>query len=889
MASMVLFFLFLTTLQTTFSSSSFRNQSSFFTLMRISLHGQLMSGWNSTSFCNFAGITCDHWGDAVAIDISDWSLRGHFPSHVCLYLPNLRSLRLGYNDLRGDLFPVDVLSCLHLRELNLSSTGLIGAVPDLSGLASLKVIDMSSNFFTGEFPISVFKLTDVEVVNFNENPGFNMWQLPESIARMRKLTVLVLSTTSLRGELPEWIGNITSLVDLEMCGNYHVGRIPTSIGKLRNLRRLELYYNLFQGPIPDEIGNLTNLVDLDISVNQLTGVVPEGLCKLPKLRFLQFYNNSLTGEIPPVIVNSTTLVIFSIYQNFFTGQLHPNLGESSELVVLELSENLFYGELPRNACARGKLSYFLVLGNLFTGGLPENYGSCISLLRLRVDDNRLTGTIPPSLFALPHVSIIDLSMNNFHGIIPTTIRNAKNLSALFMQRNQISGSLPVEIALVKNLVKIDLSHNRLSGSIPEQFGELTKLNLLSLQNNNLSSSIPSSLSSLKSLNVLNLSNNLLTGEIPGALCDLLPNSVIFSNNHLSGPIPLSLLREDLTESFSGNPDLCIPNNISLSTPLFLALCPRPKVRKRLCTIWAVTVSSALSIVGALILLKRRFNVSKCGVVVEEDGIRTSLSSSYDVTTFHMVCFDRGEILKSLTDKNIVGRGGSGTVFRVPLGNGDLVAVKKLGTKKASVTPLWRLDRELRSEVDTLGSIRHKNIVKLYCCFSSTDSNLLVYEFMPNGNLWDALHRHRSCLNWAMRLKVALGVAQGLAYLHHDLLRPIVHRDIKSSNVLLDAEYEPKVADFGIAKVLQAKGREDSSSTTVIAGTCGYLAPGNDEKSTVDTNCRNINLNNLQLVNLDRIRLLFQGHNEVRRLQLRGGAAGTGYRKEAIDGGGIRRE
>jgi len=105
-----------------------------------------------------------------------------------------------------------------------------------------------------------------------------------------------------------------------------------------------------------------------------------------------------------------------------------------------------------------------------------------------------------------------------------------------------------------------------------------------------------------------------------------------------------------------------------------------------------------------------------------------------------------------------------------------------------------------------------------------DCNLLVYEYMPNGNLWDALHRGKSPLDWPTRHQIALGVAQGLAYLHHDLLPPIIHRDIKTTNILLDVNYKPKVADFGIAKVLRARGGKDST-TTVIAGTCGYLAPG----------------------------------------------------------------
>jgi len=112
---------------------------------------------------------------------------------------------------------------------------------------------------------------------------------------------------------------------------------------------------------------------------------------------------------------------------------------------------------------------------------------------------------------------------------------------------------------------------------------------------------------------------------------------------------------------------------------------------------------------------------------------------------------------------------------------------------------------------------------------------LVYEYMPNGNLWDALHRGKILLDWPTRHQIALGIAQGLAYLHHDLKPSIIHRDIKSTNILLDVNYKPKVADFGIGKVLQARGGKDST-TTVIAGTCGYMAPEYAYTSKATTKC-----------------------------------------------------
>ncbi|XP_042033151.1 receptor protein-tyrosine kinase CEPR1-like [Salvia splendens] len=240
-------------------------------------------------------------------------------------------------------------------------------------------------------------------------------------------------------------------------------------------------------------------------------------------------------------------------------------------------------------------------------------------------------------------------------------------------------------------------------------------------------------------------------------------------------------------------------------------------------------------VGAALYLRRWFSRDRVGME-HEDFVSASFFS-YEIKSFHRITFDQREIVEAMVDKNIVGYGGSGTVYRIELNNGEEVAVKKLWSRK---NKHWDddgvvLDKELKTEVETLGSIRHKNIVKLYCYFSSADCSLLVYEYMPNGNLWDALHKEKVVLDWPIRHQVALGVAQGLAYLHHDLMPPIIHRDIKSTNILLDVDYQPKVADFGIAKVLQARGSMEAT-TTVIAGTYGYIAPEYAFSSKATTKC-----------------------------------------------------
>ncbi|KAL6995238.1 Receptor protein-tyrosine kinase cepr1, partial [Sarracenia purpurea var. burkii] len=814
------------------SQATVANQSQFFALMKKSLRGNLLSDWDVTRsvapFCNYTGVSCNEQGYVVKIDVSGWSLSGRFPDAMCSYFPKLRVLRLGNNNLQGK-FPASITNCSLLEELNITSTYLTGTLPDFSPMKSLRLLDLSYNLFTGDFPLSVTNLTNLEVLNFNENGGFNLWKLlPENFYRQTKLKSMVLTTCMIQGFIPKSIGNMTSLVDLELSGNYLVGQIPAELGLLKNLQQLELYYNELNGVIPEELGNLTELIDLDMSVNKFSGIIPQSLWCLPKLQVLQLYNNSLTGEIPDSIANSTTLTTLSLYGNMLTGQVPRGLGGSSPMIVLELSENQLSGELPTEVCNGGKLLYFLVLENLFSGKVPETYARCVSLLRFRVSYNHLEGPIPEGLFGLPHVSIIDLAYNRLNGLIPKMIGNAKNLSELFVQSNMISGVLPSEISQAVNLVKLDLSNNHLFGPVPSEIGNLRRLNSLMLQGNKFNSSIPDSLSSLKSLNVLDLSNNLLMGNIPERLAELLPNSMNFSNNRLSGPIPLSFIKGGLVESFSGNPGLCVPVYPNSSHTNF-SMCSQSYNRKKINCIWVIGIIFAGIVFVGITLFLKRYWFGKERSTMENDENLSSYFFTYDVKSFHRINLNQREIVEALVDKNIVGYGESGTVYKIELSNGEVVAVKKLWShKKTKYCPSEDqlfLDEGLKTEVDALGSIRHKNIVKLYCCyFSRLDCSLLVYEYMPNGNLWDALHKGKILLDWPTRHQIALGVAQGLAYLHHDLNPSIIHRDIKSTNILLDINYQPKVADFGIAKVLQTSGEKDSI-TTAIAGTYGYLAPG----------------------------------------------------------------
>jgi len=227
-----------------------------------------------------------------------------------------------------------------------------------------------------------------------------------------------------------------------------------------------------------------------------------------------------------------------------------------------------------------------------------------------------------------------------------------------------------------------------------------------------------------------------------------------------------------------------------------------------------------SVVAGVILM------GAVGCVVIRRRTRRRDLTTWKVTPFRKVDFTEIDILGKLREENVIGSGGSGKVYRVHLGGrgGAVVAVKKLwGRGKAEE----KLDREFDSEVRILGEIRHANIVSLLCYISSEDTKLLVYEYMENGSLDGWLHPRDpagavAALDWPTRLGIAIDAARGLSYMHHESAQPIMHRDIKSSNILLDPGFRAKIADFGLARILLKSGEPESVSA--IGGTFGYMAP-----------------------------------------------------------------
>ncbi|KAL5204877.1 hypothetical protein ABZP36_009748 [Zizania latifolia] len=803
----------------------------------------LQTWTNGTSPCRFLGVRCNPvTGMVTEISLSSMNLSGKM-SPAISGLPVLTRLELDSNSLTGSV-PPGLNNCTQLRFLNLSSNSLTGELPDLSALKVLDTLDVANNDFSGRFPAWVGDLSGLVVLSVGVN-SYDQGETPPSIGSLKNLTYLYMASCNLRGEIPESIFELTALETLDMSMNNLAGGIPAAIGKLRELWKIELYKNNLTGELPPELGKLTKLREFDVSQNQLSGGIPAELATLKNFQVIQLYRNNLSGPIPAAWGDLRFLTSFSVYENRFSGEFPANFGQFSPLNSVDISENGFSGPFPRYLCQRKSLQYLLALQNGFSGELPEEYSACHTLQRFRINKNRLNGSLPAGLWALPAATIIDVSDNGFTGNISPAIDMAQNLNQLWLQNNQLDGEIPAEIGRLGQLQKLYLSNNLFSGDIPPEIGSLSQLTALHLEENALTGwlpagigscirlveidvsrnaltgPIPATLSALSSLNSLNLSHNAITGTIPTQLQVLKLSSVDFSSNRLTGNVPPGLLVITGDEAFAGNPGLCIDGRSELG------VCKAEDghhdgfARRSLVLVPVLVSAMLLLVVGILFVSYRSFKLEEFKKRDMEQG--DGCGEQWKLESFHPPELDADEIC-GVGEENLIGSGGTGRVYRMVLkggGGGTVVAVKRLWKGNAA--------RVMAAEMAILGKIRHRNILKLHACLSRGELNFIVCEYMPRGNLYHALRRERKGgggggggaeLDWPRRCKVAVGAAKGLMYLHHDCTPAIIHRDIKSTNILLDEDYEAKIADFGIAKV----AAEDSAEFSCFAGTHGYLAP-----------------------------------------------------------------
>ncbi|PKA52125.1 putative LRR receptor-like serine/threonine-protein kinase [Apostasia shenzhenica] len=767
-------------------------------------------------------------------------------------LTKLLSLGLSQNKLSGSI-PSSIANMTGLSVLVLYSNKLSGVIPnDLGALGNMTGLDVSNNSLTGPIPPSLGNMSKIQVLNLFSNQlsgtippnlgnlirlqnlslHFNnlTGSIPPSFCNLTQLYAFYVHYNSLSGSIPQNLGALTKLVGLDLSHNQLTGSLPSSLGSMTNLNYLYLHTNHFSSSLPREMSNITKLVQLDLSENSFHGQLHSEICTGGLLQHLSVMNNYFTGMIPKSLRNCSSLLRVRLSDNLFSDNVLKAFGVYPHLYFIEMSRNNLYGELSSNWKESNNLTSFLISGNQITGRIPPDFGKMNNLVELDLSSNKLEGEVPGELSHLTFLLSLNLSNNQLSGRIPQEIGNFQKLEMLDLSANNFLGPIPAELGNCPSLLSVDLGRNNLNGTIPSQIGKLTSLQLLlDLSQNSLLGEIPSQLSSLQKLENLNLSHNGLFGIIPPSLDQMSSlQSVDFSYNELQGPVPH--FKAATLQLFTHNKNLCgQAQGLHPCAASSKGTSKRHSGRK-------VTFIVVFSIVGLLLLL-----VCITVLIILYRRPRNSLQTNVEVgnrTAFSVWNFD-GKIVyediiqrtENFDEKYCIGKGAHGSVYKVLLPTSQTVAVKKFNQME---TDSLVNEKQFESELHILTQLRHRNIVKLFGYCSSPQCKFLICEYIERGSLLHYLNDEEGAkeLDWSKRIEIMKGIADALAYMHDDCVPPIVHRDIKSSNVLLDSEFGAYISDFGIARLM----KPDSSSWTLCEGTRGYMAPELAYASRVTKKC-----------------------------------------------------
>ncbi|KAM0996235.1 hypothetical protein ACFX2C_006264 [Malus domestica] len=862
----------------------------------------VMSSWNeSTHFCMWNGVTCSrrHRQRVTTLDLQSqnlvgklspnignlsflrelWLLNNSFSHEIPPQIGNLRRLqvlRLDFNSFSGSI-PHNISYCFNLIHVNFTRNKLVGKIPSEIGLLSkLQKLALEYNNVTGQVPPSLGNLSSLQGLSLLSNNL--MGNIPSSLGRLKKLTFLGLGVNQLSGSIPSSIYNLSSLVTFTMPFNQIQGSIPSDIGKnIPNLGFFNVHKNQLTGCIPHSIFNVTSVLGFDVGSNNLIGQV-SNLQKLHNLRHFSIQNNNIGSG------KDGDLSFLS------------DLTNATQLQRLFINNNNFGGTLPMSISNLStKLDMFWVGGNQIYGSIPSGIGNLVSLESLYLGYNSFTGNIPSDMGKLSNIGILDISNNTLSGNIPSSIRNLTKLFRLALHRNHLECSIPSGMGECHGLQLLNLSYNLLNGTIPKQVFRLSSLSIsLDLSNNLFTGSLPSEVGNFQSLSELYLSDNMLSGELPSRLggCESL-EVLHLQGNFFNGAIPLSMSSvrgiQDLDLSrnnFSGE----IPhflegfrflNNLNLSFNQFWGVVPTGGVYKN---------ASAISVIGNTNLCSPVANLKlpKCKSIETKTqrlyrSLKLILPLVFGLTllgiamvfSYFFLCSSRKKrkeislstlgnttlqvsyaaLLKAtdgFSEANLIGAGSFGSVYKGVLDEDDksqLVAVKVFNLLRHGAL------RSFIVECEALRNIRHRNLVKIITMCSSVDFHgndfkALVYEFMDNGSLEEWLHPPIETeelrdhvpkkLSLLQRLEIAIGVACALDYLHNHCKTPVVHCDLKPSNVLLDNELIGHVSDFGLARFISqvtsnVSAIQSRTSSVGIRGTVGYAASEYGMRSEVSTN------------------------------------------------------
>ncbi|EEF49325.1 LRR receptor-like serine/threonine-protein kinase RPK2 [Ricinus communis] len=813
---------------------------------------------------NFSGKIPDQISNLESLSLLNLSFNsftGEIPDSLIGY-GKLKVIDLSNNQLTGGIKVDNSSQCSFLRHLKLSNNFLKESIPKEIGKCKyLRTLLLDGNILQGPLPAEIGQISELRILDVSTN-SFSE-KIPKELANCRKLSVFVLTNSSnfvgningdlsdrsrldfnaFEGGIPFEVLMLPSLQILWAPRANLGGRLPSSWGDLCSLRVVHLGFNFFKGVVPKGLGMCKNLTFLDLSSNYLVGYLPMQL-QVPCMVYFNVSQNNMSRALPSFQKGScdASMILFGQDHSFLDmedvriafssipvwgPQMVTSLGSMGEedfVIVHDFSWNQFVGSLPLFSvgdeflATKNKPTYRLLLNeNMFNGSLPsELVSNCNHLQSFSVNlsANYMSGKIPESLLvSCPQMIQFEAAYNQIGGSLPPSIGNLMMLQYFDIRGNTLSGSLPNQLGNLTLLKSLLLGMNNVLGNIPSQLDQLTSLVVLDLSHNAVTGSIPASLPNAKNLEVVLLNNNRLSGEIPSSFSTL-TNLTVFdvSFNNLSGHLP-QFQHLSSCDWFRGN--------------TFLEPCPSSKSstdsngdgkwhrhRNEKPLILALSVSAfavfCLFLVGVVIFIhwKRKLNrLSSLRGKVVVTFADAPAELSYDAVV---------RATGHFSIRNLIGTGGFGSTYKAELAPGYFVAVKRLSLGRFQ--GIQQFDAEIR----TLGRIRHKKLVTLIGYYVGDSEMFLIYNYLSGGNLETFIHeRSIKKVQWSVIYKIALDIAQALAYLHYSCVPRILHRDIKPSNILLDEELNAYLSDFGLARLLEVS---QTHATTDVAGTFGYVAP-----------------------------------------------------------------
>ncbi|XP_058070885.1 probable LRR receptor-like serine/threonine-protein kinase At1g56140 [Magnolia sinica] len=772
------------------------------------------------------------------------------------------------NYLTGPL-PSSIGNLRALQDLNLNTNLLSGSIPkELGNLRNLTSLSLGTNSFNVSLPPEMGNLVNLQGL-FLDSIGVS-GPIPSTFANLVNLETLWVFDNEHTGTIPDFIGNwskLKILISSYPLLNHSCKRGHADFHQLHCCPYMYLHGNAFQGPIPSSLSSLASLTDLRIGEimsgtsslafikgmrslktlilrnSMISDTIPFNIGEYRSLQYLDLSFNNLTGEIPSSLFNMSSLLNLFLGNNNLSGSLPSR--KSSSLKTIDLSYNQLSGSFP-SWITQG-LQLNLVANNFDVNSFNSRFSTSLpsGLNCLQRDFSCYQDSLTDSAFAIncggPEITSEDgmvydgdvdalgpatYYLDNVRRVAVSNVmvhRNNENDLKTTNYQSQITNTSDPELFWTTRISQGSLRYYKL-GLVNGQYKVTLQFADIQMIDSNTQSGF--------GRRVLDISADSNTQRALGRrVFDIFSQvrnlpfkdfDIRKTAGGVSNRVVLKSFKVNVSKNFldihlfwAGKGTCCIPAEGTYG-PSITAINITPqfppkqtgKKNKTLLIVGIVIGAGALSFISifAIFIWIRRSRH------IDEDKELLEMGTKPNTFSYSELRTATGDF--SLENK--LGMGRFGAVYKGTLSDGRIVAAKQLSVAS------HQGNRQFVTEIVAISAVQHRNLVKLYGCCIDGDKRLLVYEYLENRSLDHALFGDSKLhLNWPTRYRICMGTARGLTYLHEESILGIVHRDINASNILLDADLNPKISDFGLAKLYDDKKTHIS---TRVAGTIGYLAP-----------------------------------------------------------------